>query len=181
VRAIAAAAGGAGKLRVAGRGRRFSVEQREAMLARIRADGRTIDIRREFKVSDWYVQKMRREIGIHEDRRNRRGWDAGAVKKSLRNGSSLSEIERMHHIQHSVLWKFRKRLGDCEDRRRRKKRILSDTERAAILFDIRAGMSQSSIARTFHLHTQKVRALQNEIGIGACRATPIKNKLGGTL
>ncbi len=147
-----------------GRGRRFSNEQREAILARIHADARSVDIQREFGVSDWYVQKLRRSIGDTENRLFRRGWDIEKVKEALRAGLSVTEIERTHGIQHAVLWKLRKRLGDVEDRRGRHRRILSDSERVAIFFDIRAGLYQKSIAKKFHLHTRRVHALQVEAG-----------------
>ena len=147
-----------------GRGRRFSIEQRQEILIRIRADARSIDIQREFGVSDWLVQKLRHSIGDFENRLLRRSWDIEKVKEALRAGLSVTEIERTHGIQHAVLWKLRKRLGDVEDRRGRHRRILSDSERAAILFDIRHGLYQSSIARKYHLHTRRVHALQVEAG-----------------
>ena len=52
-----------------------------------------------------------------------------------------------------------------EDRRGRHRRILSDTEQAAIVSDIKAGLHQSSIARKYHLHTTRVHALQVEAGM----------------
>jgi transposase-like protein len=151
--------------RKAGRGRRISPAQREKILAAICADGRSLDIQREFGVSDWFVQRLRHEIGIREDRRKRRSWDIERVKQALNAGLSLAEIERTHGIQHAVLWKLRKKLGDLEDRRGRQRRILSDAERAAISADIRAGVSQRKISCKFHLHTQRVHALQVEAGL----------------
>ncbi len=104
-----------------GRGRKLASETEECILDRIRADARSVDLRREFGVSDWYVQKLRRSIGDTENRLFRRGWNEQKVKEALQNGLSISEVERDCGIQHAVLWKLRKKIGDTEDRRPRRR------------------------------------------------------------
>ena len=147
-----------------GRGRQLSPETRHKILARIRQDARSIDLRREFHISDWIVQKLRREIGDRENRLYRRGWDTAKVKEALAKEVSLSEIERSCKIPHAVLWKLRRSLGDFEDRRRRKPTL---PDREEIMTAIRTGASQISLARFFHHHTAVIRALQIEAGMPA--------------
>jgi len=147
------------------RGRRFSPEEKEKILAAVRSGARAVDLMRDFHISRDCALQLRHAIGDREDRRQRHSWDTEAVRRALLSGMQIGEIERTQKIQHSVLWKFRHRLGDHEDRRRRKRCILSDAQRAAILDDIRAGLSQRAIARKHHLHASRVRVLQVEIGM----------------
>jgi transposase-like protein len=153
--------------RKVGRGRRFLPSQREQILAEVRADKRSIDIRRKFGVSDWVVQRLRKSIGDHENRLYRRNYSLAAVQESLREGRGLEEIKRTFGVAHAVLWKVRRAMGDFEDRRHRNRRILSEVERKAIFADIRAGLSQRALAKKYHFHSVRARALQAEIGIRA--------------
>jgi hypothetical protein len=153
------------RFRKIGRGRTLAPEKVELVLNRIRTDpnARSIDLQKEFGISDWFVQKLRRSIGDIENRRFRRGWDEAKVTRALKEGMSISEIKRTCGIQHTVLWKLRKKLGDVEDRRRRGK-PLPDETKTAILTEIKKGMSQRALSRKYYTHTDRIRELQIEIG-----------------
>lgn len=147
-----------------GRGRRIGPELKKAILDRIRADARSVDLRKEFGISDWVVQKLRREIGDNENRLYRRGWDEAKVLAALGQGLSLTEVEKTCGIGHATLWELRRRLKDMEDRRRRG-RPIPEAEKEAILADARQGADQRNLAEKYHRHTDRIRALLIEAKI----------------
>jgi hypothetical protein len=148
-----------------GRGRRFTSQVLGQIRQAVRNGERAVDICNQFHVCRERVQKFRREFGDFEDRRCQRGYDVRAVKRALVAGKPLSEIEQTFGIAHAVLWKLRRQCGDWEDRRSRNRRIFSDAEKAEIIADIRAGMSQRAIGKMFHTHLSQVRRIEAEAGL----------------
>lgn len=144
-----------------GRGRRFSEEERAQIIEAVRSGARATELIARFGISRETVKEFRWRLGDRADRRHRRKLTDEQIARAeelLRSGMRWRDVAPA--------------IGCCLTTlvrtvpfRKGRRRIFSDSERAGITADIRAGLRQYQIAQKFRTHLRQIFRFQCEVGM----------------
>ena len=145
-----------------GRGRRFSVEQWQAIIAAVKAGRRSADIERAFRC-DWHtVTKIRHSLGDFE---NRRHWTKLSPEQVEQAAAQVGAGARWRDVAAQLGVSPTTLLRWCRYRKRASFRHFTDEEKRAVFEAVKRGEGKRRIAETLGrprssigLLTQRLRA-----------------------